>query len=249
MDVVLNDESLNGQYTEEEFVEFCRDNLLPMLRELEKYGASLYKDHSTYSRMVTNEKMVYDILHIKGNPILDRMKSYLIQLTRDPFWRDSIETDLTKKYKCDILDVPNCITETYARNGMLLSFKDERFMKNCIEIICDGSTYQIRNIPTYEACRSHLLELGYLVVWTKNSFMVESIGYKFEIRFNEGHHNVAHFHLSNSDEEVSVSIPDADILEGETLNKRVLVSWALSNMKNIVELWNRIHPEMRITYG
>lgn len=249
MDVLLNDESLNGQYTEEEFIEFCKDDLLPILRGFEQHGVNLYKDYFTYSRMVTNEKAVYDILHIQGNPVLDRMKNYLIQLTKNPHWRDDIKTDLKRKYKCDISNVPNCITEAYARNGMLLSFKDERFVENWIEIVCDNNKCQIRNIGTYEACRLHLSELGYLIVWTKNSFLVKSIGYKFEIRFNEGHHNIAHFHLSNSDEEISVSIPDADILEGETRNKKVIISWALNNMKNIVELWNRIHPEMTIIYN
>lgn len=249
MEVLLNDESLNGQYTEDEFIEFCKEDLLPILKELEQQGATLLKSYMTFSRKITSEKDVNRIISTRGNPFFDRMRSYLVQLNREPYWEDSISTDLSKEYKCDILDVPNCITEAYARNGMIFSFRDERFCEKLIEIICDENESKVRNITTYDSCRFHLAELGYIVIWSKNSFLVKSIGYKFEIRFNEGHHNIAHFHLSNADEELSISIPDADILEGETVNKRMLISWSLNNMKQIVELWNTIHPEMNVKYS
>lgn len=249
MEVLLNDESLNGQYTEEEFVEFCKGDLIPILKELEEQSATLLKSYMTFSRMITPEKDVNRIISIRGNPVLDRMRSYLVQLNREPFWDDSIKTNLSKEYTCEMSNVPNCITEAYARNGMLLSFKDERFIEKWIDIICDGNESKIRNITTYDSCRHHLAELGYIVIWSKNSFEVKSIGYKFEIRFDERHHNKAHFHLSNADEELSISIPDADILRGETVNKRILISWSLRNMKQIVELWNNIHPEMSVKYS
>lgn len=249
MEVLLNDESLNGQYTEDEFIEFCKEDLLPILKELEQQGATLLKSYMTFSRKITSEKDVNRIISTRGNPFLDRMRSYLVQLNREPFWDDSIRTDLSKTYTCDISNVPNCITEAYTRNGMILSFKDERFLEKWIDIICDENKSEVRNITTYDSCRHHLAELGYIIIWSKNSFDVKSIGYKFEIRFDERHHNRAHFHLSNADENLSISIPDADILRGETVNKRMLVSWSLNNMKQIVELWNKIHPEMNVKYS
>lgn len=249
MEVLLNDESLNGQYTEEEFIEFCKGDLIPILKELEQQRATLLKSYMTFSRMITPEKDVNRIIGIRGNPFLDSMRSYLVQLNREPFWDSNIRTDLSKEYTCEISNVPNCITEAYARSGMLLSLKDERFLEKWIDIICDENESPIRNITTYDSCRHHLAELGYIVIWSKNSFEVKSIGYKFEIRFDEGHHNKAHFHLSNADEELSISIPDADILRGETVNRRMLISWSLNNMKQIVELWNKIHPEMNVNYN
>ena len=201
MEVLLNDESLNGQYTEEEFIEFCKNDLLPILSELDQYGMTLLKAYSTYSKMITSSESVRSILQIRGNPVLDRMKCYLVQLTKDPFWENSIKTDLTLKYEGCISDVPNCFTEAYARDGLLLSFSDERFLEKWLDIICDEKVSKIRNIGTYDSCCFHLSELGYIVIWEKNSFFIKDIGYKFEVRFNEGHHNIAHFHLSNADEE------------------------------------------------
>ena len=242
MEILLNDKSLVGQFSQDKFIEFCTYQLLPILKKIQEMNGQLLKDYETYQKKVTPQFTLNDLLCVKGNPVIDRLKSYIVQLTKEPYWNEDIKTNKNKLYKCIIADIPNCITEAFERDGLLLSFDDKRFSGISIELICDGTNEYVRNIYNVESLNHHLEELGYIVVWSNNSFLVKSIGYKFEVRFDEGHHNLAHFHMSNADEELSISIPDADIIKGSSRNERKIVTWALSNMDNIVKLWNKTEP-------
>ena len=245
MEIIVNDKSINKQFNKERFISYCKEELLPIFKELSKHNISILKAHAAYSRKITLNKSIEEFLHIKNNPIIDEIKICLIQITRDSFWEDSVKTNLSKKY--NIEDVPNCLTEAFARNESLLSFIDGGYDEDNIEIICDGEKYIIDNCCTYDQCRNLLKKLGVIIVWDdKNSFLIKTLGYKFEIRFEEGHHSIAHFHLSNQDEALSISIPDADIIKGKSRKKREIISWALANMDNIKNLWNKYHPEKKV---
>ena len=210
-----------------DLLHIVKKNYFLFLKNCLKHNISILKAHATYSRKFTLNKSIEEFLHIKNNPIIDEIKICLIQITRDPFWEDSVKTNLSKKY--NIEDVPNCLTEAFARNESLLSFIDGGYDEDNIEIICDGEKYIIDNCCTYDQCRNLLKKLGVIIVWDdKNSFLIKTLGYKFEIRFEEGHHSIAHFHLSNQDEALSISIPDADIIKGKSRKKREIISWALA---------------------
>lgn len=251
MDIILNDKSLDGQFTEQSFFEYMQKEMIPSLQLLEKNGCILYKDYDTYSRSITKDKDLIAFFKIQGNPVLDSLRSYLVQLfNSNPFWNDEIKTKQGVEYACIIKEVPNCITEAYERNGIVYSFRHKSFENMYLGINCNGIQNKVRNAFTYESVRGHLSSLGVIDIWDKNSFNISGIGYKFEVRFNEEHHNIAHFHVSNADYSASFSIPDADVLAGElpTDMQRKVVSWALNNMVHIVELWNKIHPQREIDY-
>lgn len=243
MEAILNDASILGQFTEDSFVEYMRSEIVPMMKMLSEQNICLLKSYQTYGKMITEKQSLNDFIHKAGNPIIDRFKEYLVSLAREPYWEDHPETDDGKMYICDIPDVPNCITEAYEREGMLFSFARGGYDGKELMISCDGEEVSVANFSTVEILKNCLIELGFIESWDRNSFYVRGLGYKFEIRFNEGHHNLAHFHLSNADESISLSIPDADILEGELKNVKKAVSWSLQNMDRIVELWNKHHPE------
>ncbi len=251
MDIVLNDKSLDGQFTEHNFWEYMRKEVIPSLQMFEELGCALYKEYNTYNRPVTEDKNLLAFLKMQGNPVADSLKNYLVQLSgRKPFWNDEIKTKEENDYFCKIQEIPNCITEAYERDGMVYSFQNKNFGQMHLDIKCNGIDDKVRNAFNYESARVHLSSLGIIEIWDKNSFYIRDTGYKFEIRFNEENHNIAHFHVSNADFSVSLSIPDADILAGKLPSdmQRKVVSWALKNMGNIVGLWNKTHPEKEIDY-
>lgn len=188
-----------------------------------------------------------EFIHERGNPIVEKFKSYLVQLSNeDPYWNDSVKTKTDTEYICDIAEIPNCITEAYERKGILFSFMNADYDHKWVSITCDKKRENVRNFTHHAELKEHLKELGLIMSWDSNSFFVNSIGYKFEVRFNEEHHNRAHFHLSNADEQISLSIPDADVLAGKVSNQPKVISWSLQNMKYIVELWNKYHPDRSV---
>lgn len=250
MEVLLNDKSIAMQFTEDTFMEYIKDEALPIMKLLNDNDVTLLKEYSTYARMITNEKTVYDFITCKGNPIIDRFKDHLVQLTSvAPFWNDDIKTKMNVQYECAIKGIPNCITETYERSGMLFSLIKGGYDDLYINLTCNEEENSIRNFCKLTELKNHFVEMGFITLWNGNSFNVDSIGYKFEIRFREDNHNMPHFHLSNANESASISIPDADIIAGGLQKSQKAISWSIRNMENIVALWNQYHPEKIVAYN
>lgn len=248
MEVIINDQSLVGQYDEKSFFDYCATELIPILDDIEKLNGSILKEYETYNRFITAEYTVNDYLvkSRRSDPIIDRLKYYLIQLTRNPYWNDSIKTDSKKKYVCPISVSPNCITESYERDELLYSFDYSIFTRPFQKITCDGVDYSVRNFYTYDELKDHLSALGLITIWSSNSFIVPSLGYKFEVRSREENHKQAHFHMSKAEHKISLSIPDCDVLAGSTPDTNKIIAWALTNMEKIVCLWNKYHPELMV---
>lgn len=250
MEVLLNDKSIAKQFTEDTFMGYIKNEVLPIMKLLNDNEITLLKEYSTYGRMITNEKTVYDFIICKGNPIIDRFKDHLVQLTSvAPFWNDDIKTKVDVQYKCTIKDIPNCITETHEREGMLFSLINGGYDDSYINLTCNEEKNSIRNFCKLIELKHHFAEIGFITLWNSNSFNVDCIGYKFEIRFREDNHSMPHFHLSNANESASISIPDADILAGYLQKSQKAISWSIRNMENIVALWNQYHPEKIVAYN
>lgn len=249
MDVLFNDYSVCGQFTDDVFEEYMREDVLPIMEQLKESGAVLLKEYETYAKYITKEKKFIDYIHERGNPIWDKFRICLLALSSEkPFWNDDMKTRSEKEYICEVQNIPNCFTEAYERNGILMSFRNSCFDQECILIRCDGKESGIHNFSTIESLKKLLKELGLLVSWEKNSFFVPELRCKFEIRFQEDNHNKPYFHLTDTAgvQAVSLSIPDADVLAGSLSNISKAISWSLQNMRLIMELWNRIHPEKRV---
>lgn len=251
MDILLNDNSFKAQFTLETFISYMCEDIIPSLNLLQNSNCNVYKDFDTYNKKITRNKTLRDILIIQGEPTIDRLRIYLIQLFYDePYWNNDIRTDPDKKYKCSIEDVPNCITEAYERKGLVYSFKDANYNYEFLNLICNNKDYNVRNAFNFESIQKHFSELGIIDLWTKNSFLIEGLGYKFEIRFAEDIHQMAHFHVSKADYSASVSIPDADIMAGNLprYEEKKVVSWALQNMDKIIKMWNDIHDNKKVKF-
>lgn len=250
MEVLLNDKSIARKFTEDTFMEYMKNEVLRIMKFLNDKDVTLLKAYSTYACLITNEKTVYDFITCKGNPIIDRFKVHLVQLTSvEPFWNDNPKTKMNVKYECDIKDIPNCITETYERSGILFSLINGGYDDSYIELKCNEEKNSVRNFCNLTELEKYFDKIGHITLWNSNSFNVDSIGYKFEIRFREDNHNMPHFHLSNANESAWLSIPDADIIAGGLQKSQKAISWSIENMENIVKLWNQCHPEKIVVYN
>lgn len=248
MDVVLNDKSLCGQFTEENFDSFMAKEMIPSMKIMKEYNCSFYKKMDTYNRKITPTTTLMNYMRLRGNPTVARFKMFLSQLYReDPFWDNSPSTDQQADYKCDRLknqEIPNCISEVLEREGILFSFPYSDFDVDKITVSKDGKENFIKNVNSYSSFNRQLTELGVVEKWFCNSFMIE-LNYKFEIRFEEKNHNVAHFHVSNTDYAASYEIGNWKRLAGKLpgADERIILDWAEKNNELIKNLWNDIHGE------
>lgn len=244
MEAILNDYSLNGQFSEDEFTEYLITDIIPIMKALTIHNIQLLKNETTYSKSIISGKSLAETLRSSSNPAIVRLKSLISQLAySEPYWNSDCRTKDDTHYVCPIEDIPNCITEAYERGAMLFSVRNSDFEGKSIEISCNGKNYDVRNFIDNETLNTHLSELGIIIIWEKNSFRIPQFNLKFEIRFDEHNHKTPHFHLSNADHSISLSIPDADILAGSLPKARVVIAWAVRNMPSIIDLWNKFHPE------
>ena len=250
MDIILNEKSLDGQFTYENFCKYMQQEVIPSLRLLEENDCSVYKEYGTYKRKITSEYFLVDFLKMQGDPVINEFKVYLHKLSGSiPYWNDSVWTREDVQYRCAIKEIPNCITETYERGGILFSFSHRDFDAPFLELLRDGKTCTIGNADKLVILKQHLNDAGIIQVWDKNSFCIGDLGYKFEIRYNEKNHKVPHFHVSNTNYSISLSIPDMDVLAGELPSgmENKIRSWGLRNIQHIVELWNKIHSDNMVS--
>lgn len=247
MDIILNDKSLNGQFKcIEDFTEVIIETFLPILKEMEQRKYEIYKRVDTYQLYITSDTVLQDFLKIKGDAVIQKLKRTLAQLySTDPFWNLEPRTKRDIVYQCKYeRDIPNCFTETVERNGLLLSFQHEDFIESFLEIERDGIPNKIRNTYNILQFHYHLDDLGIVDIWKDNSFIILD-KYKFEIRFEESHHNKAHFHVSMSENSISISIPELEILAGGLgkNNEKIIMNWAENNIEKIKTLWMKIHGD------
>ena len=124
MDIILNEKSLEAQFTEEHFLECLQNQLIPILKLLEEHECILYKKSDAYSYKVTPGQSLFDFMKVKGDPAISRAKIYLHRLyNEEPFWDQQSLCDAKKKYECSYFnEIPNCAIEAYEREAIILSF-------------------------------------------------------------------------------------------------------------------------------
>lgn len=249
MDIILNEKSLEAQFTEEDFLECLQNQLIPMLKLLDENKCILYKKSDAYSYKVTPRQSLLDFMKVKGDPAIQRTKTYLHRLyNEEPFWDQQSLYDTKKKYECNYFnEIPNCAIEAYERGAIILSFANKRFLVDYINILVDQESNVVRNCCCVEKMEFHFTELGILQKWQKNSFRIES-GYLFEIRFSEANHNKPHFHVTKNENSASYAIPELTKLAGciESDDEKAILTWAQKSLDRIIKHWNLFHQDKKI---
>ena len=132
MFLIVNDFSINRKFNDlEDFFREVKMNFIPMLIHIKRLKVSILKSYDTYSRYVTENDQLADVLQIKGDAEITALKSYLVSVFyEEPYWNDDIKTNCKNQYYCKYTNkVPNCMTEALERKCSLLSFPNNNFYK------------------------------------------------------------------------------------------------------------------------
>lgn len=213
MDIIINDYSLMGQFKSvDDFSEYAFRELKPLLELFEKFNFVIYKDYSSFSCKVTQDKNLHDVFCIFNDPSITRIKSLLSNLINDdPFWSDSPKTDINDYYESEYINkIPNCLTEAYERNGMLLSFKNNKFNCNKVTIIKNGNKVPILNAFEKINCLENLLENNVIDL----VYFLENIEAPIKMKFAKS--NNKYYMLEAMDS--SLTIKDINTIKDDLLS-------------------------------
>ena len=102
MDFVLNDYSLNGQFkTTEDFAMWIHAEWVKMFDYLLEHRFPVFKKSDFYSRRITDEEELKDLLQITGDPLVSKIRLFIINSAySEPYWDvEGIgKTDLSSTY-------------------------------------------------------------------------------------------------------------------------------------------------------
>lgn len=163
MDVILNEYSLNGQFESiEEFVLWIRNEWMEMFDYFLQKKVAIYKKSNFYSNKVTKDETLRDLLKMRGDPLIAKIKSFIINSAySDPYWDtdDNCKSKQGNTYKCpNDNDLPNCFSEAIERDRTVLSIKNENYLERHIVYLRDNVAGELYNIVEYNSFLIWLLE-------------------------------------------------------------------------------------------
>ena len=162
MDIIINDKSLDGQFSSvDDFLDSVFEYTLPLLELIDEKKMRLLKSQSTYSRNVTCNSTLVELFRINSNNTeLTMLKRELVaKLCDEPFWEDDSQTCLKSHYYYnEDLEKPSSITEVVERKGILLSFMHNLFKDDFLHIEKDMELCRVRNAYKKEQMLKHFIE-------------------------------------------------------------------------------------------
>lgn len=255
MDIVVNDYSLEGQFSNsEDFIDTLIKSTIPILDKIKEKKYNLWKKSNFYNSPICYNETLYTILnHMSSHPAIQKIKSDLVEITHnEPFWdTNPISPTLANglDFQCSYSqEYPNCFSEGYHRNAMLLSFVHPNFGIDEVPISMYGTLHKIHNACSLHSFSNHLAAFGEPVTpLPKNSFIICN-DCQFEIRFSETNHSLPHFHVKKGDFAISIKIAGLSTLSGSLplSTKKEVLKWARNNISKIKSLWNSCHPDKLI---
>ncbi len=149
MDIILNELSLSGQYSD--ITDFSERGLAPLSEIIhlihtagENSNLSLLKKSDFFSAMVTPDTSLYEILHSTMSRLdqIRKFKSDLAKIQNEPFWDMNQRHDATHDYVRTDNDrndtVSGCApAEAHARDGIMLSFTPSDYDADTVTICCN----------------------------------------------------------------------------------------------------------------
>ena len=167
MEIVFNDYSLTAQFeTDEDFMDSLIKYTFPLLDMLKRCCSIVLKKYESYSLNVTSESSIYDLLtsnKYRGYPEFQKFRSLLADLSDTPYWEEEPKTVRESlywtRYTGDFSgEEPNCFSEAYEREKIVLSIENEEFIEKTIAIKKDGVEDSVNNFYDLESSIEFLFE-------------------------------------------------------------------------------------------
>jgi hypothetical protein len=144
MEVLINELSLHGQYTDEE--QFIDSGVIPFIsvfRELNKDRDVIYRKYDLYTYKITSAQSLHEFLISQKAKISDatrRLKSLLSGFILDePYWEDRQKHSPDSSYLFMDTEVCGCsLAEACERDKIIMSFYSENFNSTKIRVCKNG---------------------------------------------------------------------------------------------------------------
>jgi hypothetical protein len=172
MEVLINELSLHGQYTDEE--QFIDSGVIPFIsvfKELDRDRDVVYRKHDLYTYKITSAKSLHEFLISQKAKISDatrRLKSLLSGFILDePYWENNQKHSPDSSYL--FMDIEVCgysLAEACERDKIIMSFHSENFNSTKIHVCkIDSEGIILDNLFD----KGHCNELN----WARNNIGVE----------------------------------------------------------------------------
>jgi hypothetical protein len=164
MDVVLNELSLDAQYATEMMFLTDLEEIVKITTLFEKLQEIvLLKNQNVWNSKITTTKTLQELLYIKGNPLLTKLRVNLLKLTSNPpYWeedrRHQCEDNLYLYRGKDVCD--SGLAESVERDRNILSFTHNDFQDAKLTIQKNTSDICITNFLDFKSTLLSLWETG-----------------------------------------------------------------------------------------
>ncbi len=171
MDVVLNELSLDAQYATETMFLDDLQKVVKITTLFEKLqGIVLLKNQNLWNSKITTTKTLQQLLYIKGNPLLTKLRANLLKLTSNPpYWEEDRRHNCEENtYLYRNNDICNSgIAESVERDRSILSFTHDVFQDTSLLVHKNDSDVCIDNFLNFKSTLLSLLKTGAI---DENSF-------------------------------------------------------------------------------
>lgn len=171
MEIVFNDYSLTAQFeTDEDFIDSLIEYTFPLLEILKNCSSIVLKKYDTYNLKVTTKLSLYDLLtknKYRGYSEFQKLRTLLADLTDTPYWEEQPKTNVLSVYSTEYTGcfsgcTPNCFSEAYERDNIILSIENEHFKNNTVAIEIDNRMDYINNFYNIDSSAEVLFQKGHL---------------------------------------------------------------------------------------
>lgn len=171
MEIIFNDYSLSSQFnTWDVFAESLIEYTLPLLEILKNCSSLILKKFQSYDLHITPELSLNDFLNsnkFRGYPEVQKLRSLLANLRDEPYWETNPLTETTATYRTDYIGMfagnePNCFSEAYERDKIILSIEHNDFKMEDFIVEKNDIPERINNFYNKNSALSILFQKNYI---------------------------------------------------------------------------------------
>lgn len=150
MELVLNDQSLDGQFeTYEQFEEYYVNCLKSLFEVIAKKKMPVYKVTEIFQRKLVGTMTLYDLFRVQyNNAVAASLKRWIMQVMDNPYL-DGEETKTIENVEYSYpaqIEKPNCFTEAIERKCPIISFRHENYKEKRFECSRNGTPVVLDNV-------------------------------------------------------------------------------------------------------
>jgi len=165
MDVLFNELSLAGQFSNEE--NFLRCGLFPIinvLKEMQGFSIQLLKKKDVWNEKVSPTSNLHSVMvsnNFRKSDEIRRFKTAIASLCKDPYWDDDIKQNANSTYFFNGNDIwGSSPAEASERDKVIVSFGSSLASANPVSIIRNGTNLPLVNLTLRGTLTEHLWESG-----------------------------------------------------------------------------------------